>query len=122
MALSNQDEWKKFLKNAGIPDAAAKEYAKTFVENRIQKPEDLDKEVLKNDLKITIIGDIIAIINHAKSEKQTIAPSKSHFKPKIDLPTLSQDITPAQFRKFKTDWEVYKTITQLPEEQVAPQL
>ena len=117
MALS-REQWEKFLKEAGIPDQPAKNYARTFVENRIQQPDDLDKETLKDDLHITTIGDILAIMKHAKSS----APSKSHFKPKIDLPTLCHDITPAQFRKFKTDWEVYKSITLLPPEQIAPQL
>ena len=111
MALS-REQWEKFLKEAGIPDQPAKNYSRTFVENRIQQPDDLDKETLKDDLHITTIGDILAIMKHAKSS----APSKSHFKPKIDLPTLCHDITPAQFRKFKTDWEVYKSITLLPPE------
>ena len=122
MALSSQEQWENFLKDAGIPEEIAKNYAQVFVKNRIQHPEDLDKQTLKDDLKITTIGDILAILKHAKARQPNIAPSKSHFKPKIELPTLCHDITPAQFRKFKTDWEVYKSITLLPPEQIAPQL
>ena len=122
MALSSREQWESFLKEAGIPEQPAKNYARTFMDNRIQHPEDLDKQTLKDDLNITTIGDILSILKHAKSRQPNIAPSKSHFKPKIELPTLCQDITPAQFRKFKTDWDVYKSITLLPPEQIAPQL
>ena len=125
MALSTGD-WKQFIKEAGIPVEEAKEYAKTFHDNRIQKPEDLSRDILK-ELGIIVIGEAIAIIKAASSSKSNRAhPAnsdvKSHFKPKIDLPRIKSQMTTAEFRKFKLDWQVYKSITQLPTDQIAPQL
>lgn len=121
MALSAA-EWKTFLTKAGIPEQVIGEYTKLFVENRMQKPSDLTKEVLK-DLGLTVIGDIIAISREARGPQvETTVQSKSHFKPKIELPAIRSQMTTAEFRKFKLDWDVYKTITQLPINQIAPQL
>ncbi|XP_078516787.1 uncharacterized protein C19orf47 homolog isoform X2 [Lissotriton helveticus] len=60
-------EWIHFFKEAGIPPGPAVNYAVMFVDNRIQKNMlmDLDKEIM-NELGITIVGDIIAILKHAK--------------------------------------------------------
>ncbi|KAM6307796.1 uncharacterized protein C19orf47 homolog [Podargus strigoides] len=60
-------EWIQFFKEAGIPPGPAVNYAVMFVENRIQKTMlmDLNKEIL-NELGITVVGDIIAILKHAK--------------------------------------------------------
>ena len=111
MALSAED-WKQFLKEAGIPAEEAKKYAKTFHDNRIQKPEDLSRDILK-ELGVTVIGDAIAITRAATSSKSNRAnpatsDAKSHFKPKIDLPRIKSQMTTAEFRKFKLDWQVYK--------------
>ncbi|XP_023838420.1 uncharacterized protein C19orf47 homolog isoform X1 [Salvelinus sp. IW2-2015] len=60
-------EWIQFFKDAGIPAGLAVNYALSFVDNRIQKTMlmDLTKEIMM-DLGITVIGDIIAILKHAK--------------------------------------------------------
>ncbi|XP_029923630.1 uncharacterized protein C19orf47 homolog isoform X2 [Myripristis murdjan] len=60
-------EWIQFFKDAGIPAGLAVTYAVSFVDNRIQKTMlmDLSKEIMM-DLGITVIGDIIAILKHAK--------------------------------------------------------
>ncbi|CAI5780778.1 DUF5577 domain-containing protein [Podarcis lilfordi] len=60
-------EWIQFFKEAGIPPGPAVNYAVMFVDNRIQKNMlmDLNKEIM-NELGITIVGDIIAILKHAK--------------------------------------------------------
>ncbi|XP_026086770.1 uncharacterized protein C19orf47 homolog [Carassius auratus] len=60
-------EWIQFFKDAGIPAGLAVNYAVSFVDNRIQKSMlmDLSKEIMM-DLGITVIGDIIAILKHAK--------------------------------------------------------
>ncbi|XP_029536313.1 uncharacterized protein C19orf47 homolog isoform X1 [Oncorhynchus nerka] len=71
MALSYNfeatSEWIQFFKDAGIPAGLAVNYAVSFVDNRIQKTMlmDLSKEIMM-DLGITVIGDIIAILKHAK--------------------------------------------------------
>ncbi|XP_016432159.1 uncharacterized protein C19orf47 homolog [Sinocyclocheilus rhinocerous] len=60
-------EWIQFFKDAGIPPGLAVNYTVSFVDNRIQKSMlmDLSKEIMM-DLGITVIGDIIAILKHAK--------------------------------------------------------
>uniref|UniRef100_A0A8D2LQT1 DUF5577 domain-containing protein n=1 Tax=Varanus komodoensis TaxID=61221 RepID=A0A8D2LQT1_VARKO len=65
--LPATSEWIQFFKEAGIPPGPAVNYAVMFVDNRIQKSMlmDLTKEVM-NELGITIVGDIIAILKHAK--------------------------------------------------------
>ncbi|KAK1785128.1 hypothetical protein P4O66_018542 [Electrophorus voltai] len=64
---SATSEWIQFFKEAGIPPGLAVDYAVSFVDNRIQKNMlmDLSKEIMM-DLGITVIGDIIAILKHAK--------------------------------------------------------
>ncbi|KAM6395734.1 LOW QUALITY PROTEIN: uncharacterized protein C19orf47 homolog [Rhynochetos jubatus] len=59
-------EWIQFFKEADPPGPAVN-YAVTFVDNRIQKNMlmDLNKEIM-NELGITVVGDIIAILKHAK--------------------------------------------------------
>ena len=122
--ISSRAAWQEYLKKAGIPEAEATLYAKALHENRIHYPEDLDKEILK-ELGITVIGDQIAIMKSAKqsdtpSEKPT--HSKTTFAPHIALPRVNAEMTQAEFRKFKTDWSVYKKITKIPDDQMASQL
>uniref|UniRef100_A0A665UHJ3 DUF5577 domain-containing protein n=1 Tax=Echeneis naucrates TaxID=173247 RepID=A0A665UHJ3_ECHNA len=65
--LLSTSEWIQFFKDAGIPAGLAVTYAVSFVDNRIQKNMlmDLSKDIMM-DLGITVIGDIIAILKHAK--------------------------------------------------------
>ncbi|XP_060041966.1 uncharacterized protein C19orf47 homolog isoform X2 [Erinaceus europaeus] len=60
-------EWIQFFREAGIPPGPAVNYAVMFVDNRIQKSMllDLNKEIM-NELGVTVVGDIIAILKHAK--------------------------------------------------------
>ncbi|XP_062494588.1 uncharacterized protein C19orf47 homolog isoform X2 [Pezoporus occidentalis] len=60
-------EWIQFFKEAGIPPGPAVSYAVMFVDNRIRKNMllDLTKELM-NELGITVVGDVIAILKHAK--------------------------------------------------------
>jgi len=63
----SRDKWIDFFTGARIPLGAAKQYAKAFDDNRISTDMlmDLNKDYLR-DMGITILGDIIAILKHAK--------------------------------------------------------
>ena len=67
MLQTNVAFWISFFVEAGIPPAAAANYAIIFTDNRIQKHMllDLNKEYLK-DMGVNVLGDIIAILKHSK--------------------------------------------------------
>ena len=60
--------WIKFFEDSGIPAGEATNYAITFTDNRISPDMllDLNKEYL-NDMGITVLGDVIAILKHSKT-------------------------------------------------------
>ena len=130
LRLDTEQQWETFLKEADIPDDEAKAYAKIMKNNRIKAATlpDLDTELLKS-LGITIIGDVLAIIRHAKSKSQVAAVpaaiSQSEVTPAfkapptaVKLPTISNEMTHSQFRKIKIDWAVYKDMYSVPNSHV----
>ena len=68
------EKWKKFFNDAGIPSSEASTYAFKFAHNRIQTDMlvDLNKDILK-DMGITIMGDVIAILRHAKQVYEDVS-------------------------------------------------
>ncbi|XP_059689149.1 uncharacterized protein C19orf47 homolog isoform X1 [Gavia stellata] len=94
-------EWIQFFKEAGIPPGPAVNYAVMFVDNRIQKNMlmDLNKEIM-NELGITVVGDIIAILKHAKivyrqemckAATESLCPSSPNIQAELRRNTNSAD-------------------------------
>lgn len=71
------ERWIKFFSRAGIPLRAATMYASTFADNRIQMDMllDLNKEYLR-DMGITLMGDVIAILRHARQVHEELTHEK----------------------------------------------
>ena len=64
----NTSKWVKFFTEAGLPTSVATKYAVVFTDHRIQIDMlvDLTKEILY-DMGIKTMGDVIAILRHAKN-------------------------------------------------------
>ena len=146
MALraTTAEEWTTLLSNAGIPATEATKYANTFVSNRLTHDDlaDLDKATL-NTLDINVLGDQLAIlrltkqtnshntnVNDEQTDNKTYLPPPqktiSYKSPSasasVKLPTVTADMTHPQFRKFRVDWSVYKTITGIPTHELTAHL
>ena len=120
--ITSENGWRAFFISADIPVAEAELYASKMSENRITRPSDLTKEILK-DLEITTIGDILNILRKSKNndEPQGRAPNNS-FKAKIDPPRIKSEMTKAEYRKLRHDWGVFKSMSQIPDTQIAAQI
>ena len=125
MALQSITSWEHFFVAAKIPQRDAKAYAIIFSENRITEVllPDLTKDNLQ-DLGITILGDALSILRHARTLSTTPIPSHTATLrvPSAKLPQITTEMTLPQFRKFIIDWAVFKQITGITGSQIQAQL
>ena len=119
--LTTFEGWKEFFEGADIPKREAEGYARIMLANRVTRVSDLTKEILQ-DLEITTVGDILDILRAAKQTVKKETKERPQHRPNIQAPQIKTDITPTEFRKFKIDWDVYKNITHVPEDQIAYQI
>ena len=131
LKLRNKPSRISFLIETGIPEIESETYTKLFVENRIAEwtvlssiPENLDT------LGVTVLRDKLAILTHVRSvlpatQDSSVASAlpvasavpAPTFKPpaaSVKLPRANANMTHPQYRKFMTDWNVYKYMTILP--------
>jgi len=92
-------DWVDFFSNAGLPSRFAQKYAVLFEEHRIRTDmlKDLSKEILA-DMGIKTMGDVIAILRHAKEvaeedNKVKVLGQKSASKPAAAAPASRQVAT-----------------------------
>lgn len=70
--------WMKFFRDAGIPPQVAGNYAVLFADHRIQTDmlQDLSRDILQA-MGVTVMGDIIAILKHAKQKYEQVTREKA---------------------------------------------
>lgn len=101
MGSRNSNYWMSFFLDANLPQSVATRYAVTFTDHRIQENMlgDLTKDMLY-DMGIKTMGDVIAILKHAKEVndekiqlqllgKSNLAVSTS--KPKMQVSSISKE-------------------------------
>ena len=132
MALHSKDDWVTLFTTNGIPLEEVITYANIFVANCI--PNTTLTELTKTDLTdlgITVLGDIKTIPWLSPLIQATAVPAdassdQTHPQfmkiPAAQPPQILPDMTNPQFRKFHTDWNVFKKITNLPDSQIHAQL
>merc|ERR1719239_682809 len=79
------------------------------------------------ELGVTTMGDRLSILKLGKQTQPTESDASDKSKKyacklPVKTPTLHADMTSQQFRKFLVDWDVFRKITDLPDDRVHVQL
>ena len=125
---TTKGQWQTFFREPNNREDEAKQYSEIFHTNGMtfNVLHELTKKDL-TDLSITVPGEIKNILKKAKASSSNSlnqAGSATIFikAPTAKLAQLNEDMTLPQFRKFKMDWDVFKRITNLQENQIHAQL
>ena len=125
LRLRDKPSWTLFLTEAGIPPDEAGAYADIFVASRITEVtiSSITAENLAT-LGITVLGDVLAILQHIKSKTSTTSTANNtasivqsptegnHHRPAsttVKLPEITSEMTHQQFRKVRVDWDVFRS-------------
>ena len=93
--MASKIEWNEFFLDAKIPKDVAPLYAETFCKNRMSFDmlADLTKEYLR-DLDVTVLGDIISILKHAKDVQSKQEPEVVMVEPDLKNVAADQKVSP----------------------------
>ena len=125
MALRASADWQQFFASAGIPDTNCLPYAENFIKHELAELAipSIDKDTLL-ELGVKVLGHHLAILNVTKlmqPPQWNAAPiTSAKTSVSANLPHIHSETTDPQFRKLKTDWDEYKSITSLPSNRVTP--
>lgn len=111
LRLTDGDSWTNFFTSIGIPDTNAETYATEFVGNQLTETElqQLDKNTLKKDLKVSVLGHQLKILQHIKTiSAQEPTSAKNNLPSK--LPEFSAQMSNSDFRTAMSDWTTFKNI------------
>ena len=94
--MASKIEWNDFFLDAKIPKDVAPLYAENFCKNRMSFDmlADLTKEYLR-DLDVTVLGDIISILKHAKDVQSKQEPEVVMVEPDLKNVAADQKVSPA---------------------------
>lgn len=100
---SSRSKWEAFFKDAHIPTKQATEYASRFSENRVRLDmlDELSKELL-HDLGIKAVGDVIAILRHAKLKYAELSRDRSTSPEVVEKPPIKRKSDGTTSRKGTT--------------------
>ena len=93
--MTSTSEWNEFFLDAKIPKDVAARYAVNFYKNRMSFDmlADLTKEYLR-DLDVTVLGDIISILKHAKDVQSKQEPEVVMVEPDLKNVAADQKVSP----------------------------
>ena len=114
----------KNFTDAGIEEKHAKKYAEAFANEGINQGNMalLDKESLE-EMGVEKLGHKLAILQMWKEWNVRPVEARRYNKVKpTRAPQSTAPMTDQQFRKFKIDWQVYTSLTNLPDHKQHVQL
>jgi len=93
--MASKIEWNEFFLDAKIPKDVAPLYAENFCKNRMSFDmlADLTKEYLR-DLDVSVLGDIISILKHAKDVQSKQEPEVVMVEPDLKNVAANQKLSP----------------------------
>ena len=128
-----------FTSQAGIDAASSSTYATNFAQHRMTRAgiAALDRATL-TEMGVTTLGHAMAILAITKQPAPAPAPAAAPVvpaatppvvappvyakPPAATAPQITEEMTSQQWRKFMIDWQVFVTITNLPDKRLHAQL
>ena len=135
VGLQSEEEWITFLSTTDIPPDDIARYSRLLIKASINGSilDYVDKDSL-HELGIKVLGHKLAILKRINASRtppelnisskmlkdHSDAPATARISAK--LPSLQDEMSHQQFRKFRVDWDVYKKLTGITSESYASHL